>query len=262
MKNPILATLFAAGLLATSSTYAAPLEVTGPVTTTPSANAAGFILGADAGVFWLKDMSATSGPFRAEFKFDTGWGIDVPIGYDFGNGFSAFASIGYYDTSYKSKGSNNGPGVNSGGNVIPSGLIGYYNGESQSAQSGGDLNFLPIMFNLSYSVNFAPNFHWYFGGGAGVVRESADFTHFDFPASDSIVFGALNAGVHQFGGMNGTDWEFAFQFFTGLSYDFTPNASVNVGYHYLNMAGGITVDGNSTGHYQGSSVEAGVTFKF
>jgi opacity protein-like surface antigen len=68
--------------------------------------------------------------------------------------------------------------------------------------------------------------------------------------------------VHQFGGMSDTSWEFAFQFFTGLSYDLGPNVTANIGYRYLNMGGGITVDGNSTGHYIGQSVEGGLTIKF
>ena len=56
------------------------------------------------------------------------------------------------------------------------------------------------------------------------------------------MFGALNAGVHQFGGMSGTSWEFAFQLFTGLDYDFSDQVSMNVGYRYLNMGGGRNSD--------------------
>src|ERR1700748_281361 len=110
MKSSILVPLIAS-LMATASVYAAPLEMT-PAAPSPGSTP-GFIFGADAGVFWLKDMSATSGPLTVDFKFKTGWGIDVPIGYDFGNGFSAFASIGYYSSGYQTKGANNGPGVNS-----------------------------------------------------------------------------------------------------------------------------------------------------
>lgn len=228
----------------------------------PSVDSAGFFLGLNSGAFWLSDLSATSGSLRVDFKFKTEWGLTIPVGYDFGNGLSAFLTVGYYKSAYESKGPNNGPSVNSPGHVISSGLIAYLGDQSQSAQSGGDLSFVPIMFNTAYQVTFLEHAHWYAGAGIGIVREDAEFTHFDFPETDSIVFGALHGGVHQFGGMSGTSWEFAFQLFTGLSYDFSPNLTANIGYRFLDMGGGITVDGNSTGSYTGQSVEGGLTFKF
>src|SRR5450432_2670510 len=96
MNRTLLNTLTLTFALAASSFAQTPQQAM----TTPSSasTAAGGFIGVDTGVFWLQDLSVNAGSLGVDFKFKTDWGITVPVGYDFGNGFLLSASIGYYQT--------------------------------------------------------------------------------------------------------------------------------------------------------------------
>jgi len=216
-----------------------------PYTTTtamPAASTAGFIVGIDGGAFWLQDFTVSSGPIGLNFKFKTGFGIDVPLGYDFGNGFSLFLDVGYDRSDFQQ-------------------LTGHYDGYSQNAATGGSLSFVPVMANAAYSFNLTANFHWYLGVGVGAVYSRASFSGFDVPATRTINFGQLGESA-TIGGISDSTWSFGFQAFSGFAFDFSPNASVHVGYKYLRINDSVSVNGSSNSGFNSSLVELGFTFKF
>ena len=200
-----------------------------PQTAAPTPAPGGFFFGTDAGPFWLQQASGHIGGVSADVRFRTGWGIDVPVGYNFGNGFKAFLSFGYDEA-----------GLNAGHLNI--------NGRDYGATLQGNAQFVPIMANGSYSFTLAEHLHWDIGAGLGTVDYKSPI---DGINGYGIPTGALNTG---------SKWVFGFQAFTGLSYDITQNFSVNLGYRYLyiNQARDNLSGGNGNGH----SLLGGITVTF
>lgn len=220
---------------------AAPLSA-GPMA--PAQNSSGGVfVGIEGGPFKLQSLTATSGSFSADFTFKNGTAYDIPLGYDFGQGLSMFLTVGRYNSGFSS-------------------LIGRYNASSQAVQCKGDLSFLPVMANAAYKVKIVDRLNLYLGAGVGGVRRSANFLEFDYPSSRSILFGALGAGVHSFGGMSDTQWVMGYQAFAGLSFDITPHFSLHAGYRYFRINSTITVDGSSSGNFNGNAFEFGATAEF
>ncbi|MDB6140764.1 MAG: pagN [Verrucomicrobiaceae bacterium] len=242
MKTSILATA-SLSLLAASAFAGTPSpKAPQPVVDAAPPSQAGFFIGAEGGGFWLNDVSAGSLP-HVDVKFKDGYGYDVPVGYDFGNGLSLGVSAGYDKADFKS-------------------VTGSVGGSSQSAATHGEMQFIPVMGNLSYSVKLVGNLSWNIGAGAGAVRTRAKFTAFDSPADRSITFGQLGGATSVFGGLDDTRWDFGFQAFSGLSYEIVPGASINVGYHYLRTNDKMTVNGDSASDFSGHMAVAGFVWKF
>jgi len=233
-------TLGAAILAASLATASAGPDSSGAT----AASSEGPFIGFDAGAFWLQGLSAGSGPLNVDVKFKTNWGFDVPIGYNFGNGFSLSISAGYWDSHFSSVTGNSG-------------------GLSQNAEVNGGIAFIPVMFNGAYKFNLSDRFHWYLGAGAGAVHEDASFGAYDpIGIPSSISYGQLGGQIATFGGMTASTWDFGFQLFTGFSFDITSNVSLGVGYRFLHVNSNISVNGSSSSDFNGSSVEVGLGWKF
>ena len=228
MKNASL--LAIATLCVASAAMAGPVESTplAPVTQ-PAAQSGGFFLGVDGGAFWLQEASGHWGNISGDVHFRTGWSIDVPMGYDFGNGFKAFLSVGYDEA-----------GLSSGHVDV--------NGTHYEESLQGHAQIVPIMANSSYSFNLTDRLHWNIGAGLGTVNYKAPV---DGIGGLGIPTGAWNTG---------SKWVFGFNAFTGLSYDVAPCCALNLGYRYLyiNQARDNLSGGNGNGH----SLLGGFTFKF
>lgn len=225
MKTQLL-TGIAAAMIAASSAFAGPMapQATGPAPT-PTGDQAGAFIGLDAGAFWIANINANNGLNSASLHFKTGWGIDVPVGYNFGNGWSVFLDTGYNKADFDSANAT-------------------VNGRFFSASGvTGKAEFVPVMANASYSLKLTDSIHWYLGGGIGTVYDKFSI---ELPGNS--------------GNVSNTNWEFGAQAFTGVSFDFTPQAAFNVGYRYLYVHQGN--DNFSGGNANTSSLLAGFTFKF
>jgi len=241
MKSTFLTTLgFAMVLGCSSIAQAGPLN-TGTSSGGAAPSTAGPFLGVDAGAFWLQDLSAGN-PFGVDFKFKTGWGVTVPIGYDFGNGLSIAFSAGYYDARFD-------------------GVVGHFNGSTQTAQINGGQSFVPLMANVAYKINLTGSLHWYLGAGAGGVYSDSSFSAYDNPAARSITYGQLGGRTAFFDGLSDKTWDFGFQAFTGLSLDLSPNTALNIGYRFLHVNDNYSVNGSTTSDFNGHSVEIGLMWK-
>jgi opacity protein-like surface antigen len=225
----------ALALALSASVYAAPLEKY----TTPSDSQGGF-MGIDAGAFWLQDFSISSSP-SVDFKFKTGWGVTVPFGYDFGNGFMVSASVGYSESRID-------------------GVIGSASGHSQTAQVNGGFDFVPIMANVGYKVRLGGGFNWYVGAGAGGVYSKGTFGAYDDPANRSITYGQLGETAI-FDGLSDSKWSFGFTAFTGISFDISSSTSLNLGYRYLWINDTVSVNGQAGSDFSGHTVELGLLWR-
>ena len=213
-----------------------PLEIHEPSTD------ARFYVGADAGVFWLDKLSAGSG-LSVDIKFKSGWGIDVPFGYDFGNGAKVGVSLGYEKVEMQQ-------------------LTGRVGGVFQDASTKGSVEMMPVMANGSYSFKLVGNLNWTIGAGLGAVHTKTSFSTYDDTANKTITFGQLDRATAAFDGLSNSSWDFGFKAFTGLSYQFCPNASFDVGYHYLFTNDKFSVNGSSSNNMNGQMAVAGLLFKF
>jgi opacity protein-like surface antigen len=226
MKTKLLtgiAALFVAGSMA----FAGPMapQPTGPAPT-PTGDQPGTFIGLDAGAFWVSGVNASNGLNSASLHFKTGWGLDVPVGYNLGNGWSLFLDSGYNKVDFDSA------------NATVNGRF-----FSTSGALTGKLEFIPIMANASYSVKLCDSIHWYLGAGVGTVYDKFSA---ELPGND--------------GNVSSTKWQFGAQAFTGFSFDITPQAAFNIGYRYLYVH--QSSEDFSGGNANTSSALAGFVFKF
>ena len=201
-----------------------------------------FFVGLDAGGFWMHDFTVGN-PLGVNFKFKSGTSLEVPLGYDFGNGFSVSLSAGWDHAADHL-------------------LTGESGGERQTASTQGSFTFVPLLANAAYSVKIVGKLSWDVEGGIGAAHETASFKSFDIPAYKSITFGKLGAQTAVFDGISNTDWAFAFQASTGLSYELCRYASVNLGYRYLFLNEQVSVNGSSSSSLRGQTAEIGVRWRF
>lgn len=167
-------------------------------TTPPPANDAGFFVGAKGGFFWLLDESFHDGSLSADVSFKTGWGITVPIGYDFGNGLSVAFSAGYYQADVDS--------------------VDIHSGAHRgSFSASGEVEQVPLMANAAYTMKLVEKLDWYVGAGLGTVYSKNRLD---------------NAGGAHIG-FEDSSWDFGFQAFTGLRYHTCPHSTINLGYRFL-----------------------------
>jgi opacity protein-like surface antigen len=185
--------------MAATSTFAgAPMSPMAPPP--PPANDAGFFIGAKGGFFWLLDESIQQGSLGADVNFKVGWGITIPVGYDFGNGLSVAFSAGYYEAGVDSV------DVTSGG-------------AHRSFDAGGEVQLVPLMANAAYTMKVVEKLDWYVGAGLGTVYSKNSL--------DSV------AGQHI--GYEDSSWDFGFQAFTGLRYHTCSHSTINLGYRFLHV---------------------------
>lgn len=153
--------LVAAGLAALTSSVIAGPEVPppAPAQTQTTVAAGSFYFGADGGLFWLQNRSFDLGflPESADIHYKTGWGVTVPVGYNFGNGFSLGVSGGYYTADVDT--------VSVAGYSVRPGDLGV-NIRTQ---------LVPIYAEAAYTCHIGAGFSWDIGGGIGAAytRDSA-----------------------------------------------------------------------------------------
>ncbi len=244
MKIPALTVLALAAAFSSSSFAGeAPSSKEPVMAPPPPVSDAGFFVGTDVGDFWMKNLSAGNS-LKVDVKFrDGGRSVNVPFGYDFGNGLSIFASAGYERANLQQ-------------------LTGELGGFRQTASTQGRMSFIPLLGNASYSFKIFHKLSWYIGGGIGAVHETASFRTYDSHTNRSITFGQLGHATAVFDGLTDSSWQFGYNAFTGLSYEICRNVSVDVGYRFIGVDSHVSVNGDNSSKLRGQVAEAGVRIKF
>lgn len=114
-----------------------------PTAVAPAPDNSGFFIGMEGGFFWLENFSVDSGGLGINYRFNNGWGLNLPLGYQFDNGLSLSISIGYDNADFEQ-------------------LTGTYQGYSQGAATNGSVHLVPILANVSYKLHLV--------GGAQLVH--------------------------------------------------------------------------------------------
>ena len=186
------ALLFTAGAASAQAVYGPAQAGTFYAPTVPQ----GWTMGVEAGRFYLEDVNqsfATSlGTLNAQISFDKGWGVVVPVTYQFADGLMLGFSAGYEKAHFDE-------------------FTATLAGITASTDVDGKLSMVPLMANAGYQVPLTNSLTWNFGGGAGVVRTEALLT--GEPESD-------------------VSWDLGFQAFTGLNLAVSPQAALNLGYRF------------------------------
>jgi opacity protein-like surface antigen len=195
---PVSFTVAVAGESPVSSPAPAPL-----VSPAPLVAASGWFSGIQGSALWLEDMgystSTAFGTVGIDASFDVGWGVTIPFGYRFDNGFSLGASVGYYTA---------------GLDTVSVSLSGDKLGELNLDADG---TAVPILLNTSYSFQLSDTLSFSLGAGAGVA-----WSEF---ALDQI------GGVDVDASVDG--WDFSFQGFSSLNYSVNQTTELSLGYRYI-----------------------------
>ena len=184
MKHTSILAL-AATLLATSgmAQAAPPVAPNGP----------GWFWDVSAGGLWLQDLSVAGG-YNA--NFDTGFGANLELGYNLGNGFGIGADVGYYHAD-----------------------IGTLSGRGLNLDINGDVKFIPILLTAHYDIKLTDALSFNVGGGLGGVYSSTSLSgvsNFNTSASDDT-------------------FDLGIQAQAGFSYHISDGTSIGVGYRYINV---------------------------
>jgi opacity protein-like surface antigen len=184
MKHTSLLAL-AGALLATSSiAQAAP-----PV----APDGAGWYYDVSAGGLWLQDLSIAGGYHS---NFDTGWGANLELGYNLGNGLGLGLDVGYYHAD-----------------------MGTLSGRGTKVDINGDVKIVPILLTVRYDIKLTESFSFNLGAGIGGVYDSAGLS------------GVGNLNISD----SDDSWDLGFQAQAGFSYHISDGTSIGVGYRYLNV---------------------------
>jgi opacity protein-like surface antigen len=162
----------------------------------PSIAQPGWTMGLEAGRLFMDDVTesfqTSLGTVDARLSFDKGWGVVVPVTYQFSDGLTLGFSAGYQKAHFGQ-------------------LTGTLAGLTSSTDIDGKLSMVPVMANAGYNIPLSSSLTWNFGGGAGAVRTDAHLEGL----SDSDV-----------------SWDLGFQAFTGLNLTVAPQTILNLGYRY------------------------------
>lgn len=153
-----------------------------------------FYVHADVGPSFVQDINLTAGPRSQTLRLDPGVRGDLALGYNFCDSWAAEIEVGVAQ------------------NTI--------NGIGNATITDSDLRQIPVLANVVYKINLAPQFTAYLGVGAGG----------DFTRAETDVFDSLN-GLFQRSVNN--DVAFAFQGTAGMAYSLSPHARVDLGYKFL-----------------------------
>jgi len=163
----------------------------------------GWYLGVRGSALWLEDigyLTTTSlGSVGLEASFDVGWGVTIPFGYEFANGFGLGASVGYYTA---------------GIDEISVLHRGRHIGD---VDLDADVTTVPLLLNASYSFRLSETLSLTLGAGAGVAWSELE--------------------IDRVGGRNfdlSTDgWDFSFQGFGSFNFSVSRSADLTLGYRYI-----------------------------
>ncbi len=230
----------------TASCFAGTPDISSktPVTVEPPVESnAGFFADFELSAFHLNSFSLGD-PLKVDLKFKDGWGSSLGLGYDFGNGFSAMVSGGYYRGYYDQ-------------------LTLHEAGISQDANTWGNVSFSPFLVGGAYTFKIVGNLSWYIGGGAGPVHEAASWPPYDRPRGErTLHFNKFHNAPAHLDGFTDESWEFGFQAFTGLGYQWNPRTMIKLGYSYMYVDSRMAVNGDSGPALQAQTIQLGVVWKF
>lgn len=159
--------------------------------------AAGPYLGVEGGVTFLSEASFTvAGINTGDLKFDTGYGLGLVGGYDYGT-WRLEGEFAWRKNDNKE--------VTSGGETTP---------------LGGDVSSMALMVNGYYDFRMvSPIFVPYLGVGIGGARVSAKV---DDPVDGAVI--------------DDDDMVFAYQFAAGVGFVVNPQVTIDLGYKYFATA--------------------------
>lgn len=161
-------------------------------------------------------------------SMSTDWGVGGAIGYQFTDWFRAEAALDYYSGSFNNASSSSTPCLSGIGGPVGTGC---------STTGAADFDAYGLMANgyvdLGTYVGFTP----YVGAGAGMTLVAYD----NYNSQDVCVDGiAVCAGAtfpaQSHAGLS--DWRFTYSLMAGMAYSFSKNLKADVGYRYINVAGG------------------------
>jgi opacity protein-like surface antigen len=168
-----------------------------------TAGSGGWFAGIRGSALWLEDIgyltSTQIGSVGLEADFEVGWGVTVPFGYQFSNGFGLGGSLGYYTA---------------GVDEVSVLFRGRHVGE---VGVDADVSTLPILLNASYQFRLSDALSLTLGAGAGVAWSELEI--------DDV--GGRDYDLSTDG------WDFSFQGFGSVNYSVSPTADLTVGYRYI-----------------------------
>ncbi len=183
----------------------------------------GWFLGVRGSALWLEDIGYLTttrlGPVGLEADFEVGWGVTIPFGYQFSNGFALGGSAGYYTAGIDEISI-----LHRGRHVAEVGL-------------DADVATIPLLLNASYSFRLTETFSLTLGAGAGLAWSELDI--------DNVRGRDYDLSVD--------DWDFSFQGFGSFNFMLTRTTDLTLGYRYIqaetredalqghNLEAGITI---------------------
>ena len=246
MLKPIMSRSIVAALLLSTSgaAFAADLDnvvyAPGPPRTVPVEIGNGWYLRGDVSYNFSTEGDATS--FRTfdtttlnygtqdytTSGFDTDWGVSAAVGYQFTDWFRAEASLDYYRGSFDTTTVTAAPCTSGGGGPVGTGC---------STLGSADFNAWGVMANAYIDLGTYVGFTPYVGAGAGMTL--VDYK--DYTSQDFCVSGGAGCGGATFAALTHSgesDWRFTYALMAGVSYDISRNLKADIGYRYINVAGG------------------------
>jgi len=191
--------------------------------------AAGPYAGGQVGAVFLSDSTLSGPGGSADLSFDTGYGLGVSAGYDFGT-YRLEGEFAYRVNDHDS-----------------------FSGFGVTGPVGGDTSSMALMANIYYDFRtVSPTFVPYIGGGIGFASISVD-------ATDPSVGGAKV--------IDDDDMVFAYQIAAGVGFAVNQQVTVDLGYKYLATsdpsfevigAGGAKIDAEYGSH----NIILGLRYRF
>ena len=161
----------------------------------------------------------------ASSGFNTDWGVGAAVGYQFTDWFRGEASLDYYNGSFDTTTLTGAP------------CLGGPAGTGCSTLGSADFNAWGVMANAYVDLGTYVGFTPYIGAGAGMtVVDYEDYTSRDFCVGGGAGCGGATFGARTHSGES--DWRFTYALMAGVSYDLTRNLKADLGYRYINVAGG------------------------
>jgi len=201
--TPLFLALAAVPAFAGDSRMSAPASSSAPVLSGGVSAPSGWYAGVVGSALWMEDIGYNVdfpfGDLEIDSNFKTGWGVTIPFGYRFSNGFSLGMSAGYYtadldDVTIKFDGDTLG-----------------------DVRIDADPSLVPLLANVSYSIGLTEALSLNLGGGVGVA-----YHEFDLDEIEGFRYDSSSDG-----------WDFSWQVFGGFSYNVAQNTDLTIGYRYI-----------------------------
>lgn len=158
----------------------------------------------------------------------TDWGVGAAIGYQLTDWLRAEAALDYYSGSFSNASSSGAPCLSGGGGPVNTGC---------STTGSADFDAYGLMANgyidLGTYVGFTP----YVGAGAGMTLvDYGGYTSQDVCVDGVAACAGATFAAQSHAGQS--DWRFTYALMAGMAYSFSRNLKADIGYRYINVAGG------------------------